>query len=141
MASCTFFGHRDTPKKIEPILQSTLIDLIENKNVDSFYVGNQGDFDIMVRSNLKSLRIIYPYISCYVVVAYKPNKKLFNDYLEYIYPDELKNIFPKYAIIERNNWMINKSDYVVTYVENSVGGAARFKSVSEKKGLTVINLA
>lgn len=122
-------------------MQSTLIDLIENKNVDSFYVGNQGDFDIMVRSNLKSLRIIYPYISCYVVVAYKPNKKLSNDYLEYIYPDELKNIFPKYAIIERNNWMINKSDYVVTYVENSVGGAARFKSVSEKKGLTVINLA
>ncbi len=141
MASCTFFGHRDTPKKIEPILQSTLIDLIENKNVDSFYVGNQGDFDIMVRCNLKSLRIIYPYISCYVVVAYKPNKKLSNDYLEYIYPDELKNIFPKYAIIERNNWMINKSDYVVTYVENSVGGAARFKRVSEKKGLTVINLA
>lgn len=141
MASCTFFGHRDTPKKIEPILQSTLIDLIENKNVDCFYVGNQGDFDIIVRHNLKSLKILYPHISCFVVFAYKSDKRLFDNYLEYIYPDELKNIFPKYAIIERNNWMINKSDYVVTYVKNSFGGAARFKSVSEKKGLMVINLA
>lgn len=141
MASCTFFGHRDTPKKIEPILQSTLKDLIENKNVDCFYVGNQGNFDIMVRHNLKSLKILYPHISCSVVFAYKSDRRLFDDYLESIYPNELKNIFPKYAIIERNNWMISKSDYAVTYVKNSVGGAARFKRVSEQNGLTVINLA
>ena len=51
MAVCTFFGHRDTPKKIEPILKSTLIDLIENKKVDLFYIGNQGNFDYMVRRN------------------------------------------------------------------------------------------
>lgn len=141
MASCTFFGHRDTPKKIEPILQSTLKDLIENKNVDCFYVGNQGNFDIMVRHNLKSLKILYPHISCFVVFAYKSDRRLFDDYLESIYPNELKNIFPKYAIIERNNWMISNSDYAVTYVKNSVGGAARFKRVSEQNGLTVINLA
>ena len=36
---CTFFGHKDTPKEIEPTLRSTLIDLIENKNVNVFYVG------------------------------------------------------------------------------------------------------
>ena len=28
---CTFFGHRDTPKSIEPILYNVLTDLIENK--------------------------------------------------------------------------------------------------------------
>ena len=31
----TFFGHKDTPKNIEPTLRTTLIDLIENKNVNS----------------------------------------------------------------------------------------------------------
>ena len=36
---CTFFGHKDTPKEIEPTLRSTLIDLIENKNVNVFYVA------------------------------------------------------------------------------------------------------
>ena len=37
---CTFFGHKDTPKEIEPTLRSALIELIENKNVTVFYVGN-----------------------------------------------------------------------------------------------------
>lgn len=39
MLICTFFGHSDTPKEIEPTLMSTLIDLIENKNVLKFYIG------------------------------------------------------------------------------------------------------
>ena len=49
MATCTFFGHRDCPETIKPKLRSTIIDLIENHNVDMFYVGNQGRFDAIVR--------------------------------------------------------------------------------------------
>lgn len=52
---CTFFGHKDTPKETEPTLRSTLIDLIENKNVNVFYVGNNGNFDTMVRRQLEYL--------------------------------------------------------------------------------------
>ena len=32
----TFFGHKDTPKEIEPTLRTILIYLIENKNVRTF---------------------------------------------------------------------------------------------------------
>ena len=42
---CTFFGHKDTPKEIEPVLQASIIDLIENHGADEFYVGNNGSFD------------------------------------------------------------------------------------------------
>lgn len=52
MLTCTFFGHKDTPKEIEPILRSALVDLIENKNVLKFYVGNNGSFDHMVKRGL-----------------------------------------------------------------------------------------
>ena len=45
---CTFFGHRDTPRIAELILKEKIIYLIENKNVDKFYVGNNGNFDFMV---------------------------------------------------------------------------------------------
>ena len=55
MATVTFFGHKDTPKEIEPTLRSTLMDLIENKNVNVFYVGNNGNFDTMVRRQLENL--------------------------------------------------------------------------------------
>lgn len=47
---------------------------------------------------------------------------------------------PNYAISRRNMWMIDNADYVVTYVKYIVGGAARFKELSEKKGKIVINL-
>ena len=71
---CTFFGHKDTPKEIEPTLRSTLIDLIENKNVTVFYVGNNGNFDTMVRHQLEDLSHIYP-ITYSVVLAYLPTEK------------------------------------------------------------------
>ena len=44
---CTFFGHKDTPQNILPVLRTVIIDLIQNKNVDLFYVGNNGNFDFM----------------------------------------------------------------------------------------------
>lgn len=74
MLTCTFFGHRDAPKEIEPTLMSTLIDLIENKNVMKFYVGNHGSFDCMVKRCLIELKEIYS-IDCAVVLTYLPVKK------------------------------------------------------------------
>lgn len=71
---CTFFGHKDTPKETEPTLRSTLIDLIENKNVTVFYVGNNGNFDTMVRRQLEDLSYTYP-ITYSVVLAYLPTEK------------------------------------------------------------------
>lgn len=74
MLTCTFFGHRDTPQNIELILRSTLVDLIENKDVLKFYVGNQGGFDYMVKRCLAELKERYP-IDYAVVLAYFPGKK------------------------------------------------------------------
>ena len=140
---CTFFGHRDVSNIIKQPLKKILIDLIENKNVDLFYVGNQGDFDKMVKQTLEELCLIYRSISYHEVLAYIPGKrKEFDnkDYSKTIYPSILENKPTKYAIIERNKWMIEKSQYVVTYVRYS-GGAGKFKEIAEKKGRTVINIA
>ena len=73
--TCTFFGHANTPDEIEPSLRSALIHLIENKNVNMFYVGNHGNFDCMVRRTLKQLKLEYPHIDYAVVLAYMPPKK------------------------------------------------------------------
>lgn len=144
MISCTFFGHKNTPEQTEEILRKILIDLIENKNVDMFYVGNNGGFDDMVRKNLKLLKIDYPHIKYAVVLAYMPNDKAeirYGDLNDTIYPEELDNTPTRYSIAKRNRWMINMSDYVVTYVKYSFGGAAQFKELAEKKGKTILNLS
>ena len=138
---CTFFGHKDTPKEIEPTLRSTLIDLIENKNVTVFYVGNNGNFDTMVRRQLEDLSQTYP-ITYSVVLAYLPTKKgEFDDYINTILPEGIETVPKRFAISWRNKWMIKQSDIVVTYVTHNFGGAAQFKALAERQGKMVIEMS
>ena len=136
--TCTFFGHKDTPKEKEPILKSTLIDMIKNKNVNTFYVGNNGNFDSMVCAVLTELSSVYP-IKYYIVLSYVPKQKTENSERT-ILPEGIETVPLRFAISYRNKWMIEQSDYVVTCVNRSWGGAAQFKEHAEKKGKTVINI-
>ena len=138
--TATFFGHKDTPKKIEPTLRSTLIDLIENKNVNVFYVGNNGNFDTMVHRQLEDLSQTYP-ITYSVVLAYLPTEKnKYDDLTHTIYPEGLETVPKRFAISWRNKWMIQQSDFVVTYVTHTYGGAAQFKEMAVRQGKAVIKL-
>ena len=140
---CTFFGHRNVTEEIEPTLRSTLIDLIENHDVNMFYVGNQGGFDSMVRRILKELSTVYP-INYSVVLAYMPERMNCFDTTEYsdtILFEGFETVPRRFAIDHRNRWMINQSDYVVTYVTHDIGsGAAKFKDMAERCGKNVINI-
>lgn len=138
---CTFFGHKDTPKEIEPTLRSTLIDLIKNKDVTVFYVGNNGKFDTMVRHKLEDLSHIYP-ITYSVVLAYLPTEKnKYDDLSNTIYPEGLETVPKRFAISWRNKWMIQQSDIVVTYVTHNFGGATQFKEIAIKHNKKLIELA
>ena len=137
----TFFGHKDTPKEIEPTLRTTLIDLIENHGATEFYVGNNGNFDTMVRRQLEDLSNTYS-ITYNVVLAYLPAKKSeYDDYTNTILPEGIETKPKRFAISYRNKWMIQQSDIVVTYVTHSFGGAAQFKNTAERKGKTIIELS
>jgi len=140
----TFFGHKDIPQEIQPSLEATLIDLIANRAADIFYVGNQGKFDSMVKSTLQKLKKSYSNISYTVVLAYMPTKQenfYQTDFSNTIYPDGIEKSPLKFAICWRNKWMVNHSDYVITYVTRSFGGAAKFSDYAIRQGKTVINLA
>ena len=144
MTTCTFFGHRDTPETVEPLLRTTLLDLINNIHVTLFYVGNNGNFDRMVKNTLKLLKLAYPQIQYAVILAYKPRENNPWDLANRsptIFPDALENTPPKAAIPRRNQWMLDRSDYVITYITRTWGNAAQFKKLAEKKGKVVLNLA
>ena len=138
---CTFLGHKDTPKEIEPTLRSTLIELIENKNVNVFYVGNNGSFDTMVRRQLEDLSQTYP-ITYSVVLAYLPTEKnKYDNLTNTIYPEGLETVPKRFAISRRNKWMIQQADVVVTYVTHNFGGAAQFKALAERQSKYVVELS
>ena len=135
---CCFFGHRDTPREIKSALKQVLIDLIENKNVNMFYVGNYGNFDFLAQEALKEFKKIYP-IKYYIVLAYIPKKDEYADYSNTLYFDELNTKPYRTRIIETNRLMLEKSDYVITYA-NTIGNARDFKELAEKQNKTVINI-
>lgn len=98
--TCSFFGHRTVPKEVEPILRSALIDLIEKHDVYSFYIGNHGGFDGMVRRILKDLSQTYP-ITYHVVLAYIPGAKEMctpYDESETLLPDGIESVPRRFAI-------------------------------------------
>ena len=137
----TFFGHKDTPKNIEPTLKATLVDLIENHGADVFYVGNNGNFDTMARRQLEALSQTYP-ITYSVVLAYIPTKKSeYDSFTNTLLPEGIETVPKRFAISYRNKWMIQQADVVVTYVTHSFGGAAQFKAMAERQGKTVIELS
>lgn len=107
-----------------------------------FYVGNQGNFDRMVICCLKELKEQYN-INYAVVLAYLPhNKQSGNDnFTNTILPDGIETVPIRFAISYRNKWMIEQSDYVIAYVKFSLGGAAQFMNIAEKKKKVVINIA
>ena len=141
MANCTFFGHRDCPETIKPRLRQVLVDLIANHDVDTFYVGHQGNFDAIARAVLRELKVTIPQIDYAVVLAYMPGKKTKNeDLFDTMLPEGIESVHPHYAISWRNNWMLKKSDYVVTYVTHACGGAAQFAGKAKRQGKCVINV-
>ena len=45
-----------------------------------------------------------------------------------------------FAISWRNKWMLKQSDYVVTYITHSWGGAAQFAELAEKQKKIIVSL-
>ena len=135
---CTFFGHGDCYDVDVQKLQCAIEDLILN-GVDTFYVGNQGQFDSAVYTCLKQLRSRHPHIRVCVILAYLPTEKHEDDDLtDTMYP-EIEG-HPKFALDRRNRWMIDRADVCICYIDHTWGGAYKFVMLAQKRGLTVINI-
>lgn len=139
MSACTFFGHRDCPESIKPALYSTVENLIISNGVRTFYVGNHGNFDRLAASVLRDIKALHPDIEYYIVLAYLPQRAYSSTDIT-VYPEGIEIVPKRYAIDFRNRWMVEKSDYVITYVNRSFGGAAKAKSYAEKQGKQIIKI-
>lgn len=143
MPACTFFGHRDCPENIRPVLTQTIIDLHCHKGVDFFYVGNQGRFDEIVLSVLRELKSLNLNFDYAVVLAYLPEKH--HGFTgckpeETMLPEGIETSHPKFAISKRNDWMLHNSEYVVAYTPYNWGGAAKFTSKAQKQHKTILSI-
>lgn len=145
MNTCTFCGHETVPDGIRDTLFSAVRNMIESHSTDFFYVGNQGQFDRLALTVLSQLKKEYPHIRFYVALAYMPGAKPefpLADELETVYPDGLETVPRRFAISHRNRWMVDRSKYLIAYVNHDYGGAAQTLRYAKGKGtIEIINLA
>ncbi len=141
---CSFFGHRFVLEKeeVKEQLKSLAQRLIKEEGVDIFYLGEQGDFEIIAAEVLNELKPTYPFIQRIEVICFadqlnrKP--KIQSDGFEYL--DELDRCKRKARIIKRNQWVIDNSDILIFYVNSPYGGAYQSYLYAKKKKKDIVNL-
>ena len=137
-----FFGHKDTPSAVKPLLEQTVQRLIEENEDITFLVGTRGTFDLMAQSVLEQASHKYPHIACYRVLSYIPvERNSEQNALPTLVPEGIESIPKRFAISFSNNYMVNECDVVICYITHDWGGASKFVSKAEKKGKVIINLA
>ena len=141
-----FIGHKEIEhsRQIEEQLRKVIKKLIDEKEFVEFYVGRNGEFDIMVASIIKSIqRDVGTYnnslilVLPYPVADYESYEEYYN---EVLIPYELNNVHFKAAIGKRNEWIINNSDLLIMHVIREAGNSAKCKRKAEKIGMKIINI-
>ena len=122
----SMIGHRVVEDySVEERLHELFRELLRTKEYVEFYLGRNGDFDILAASVIKRLHKNYrDDNSAMILVLPYPVKdyEYYKDYYdEIIIPDELHGVHPKAAITERNRWMVANTDVLIAYIRNEIG--------------------
>lgn len=93
------------------------------------------------KKEIQNCEIIFvtPYItpSQQNKIKYLIDTKLYDDT---IYPP-LEDVLPRFAITKRNEWMIDKADVIVAFVNHEYGGAYKTLKYAQRKKKRIINLS
>ena len=138
----TFLGHSTITNSSE-LLEKMVKTILENTRKDekiSFYCGGYGDFDNLSAKACRLIKKQRPNSEVVLVTPYLKNLTKNDIYDATIYPP-IENVLPRYAIIKRNEWMVERADLIIAYVKYTYGGAYKTLNYAERKKKPIINLA
>lgn len=144
---CSFFGHREIFCDLNSELREAIEIAINEYDITTFYVGEQGSFDRIAKGVVTAMKQKYPQIRLILILPYFTNrlnqyKDIYTlEYDEIIIPSILDGIHPKGAITKRNRWMVDESQLIISYVSRSYGGAYNTVKYAIRKNKSIINIA
>ena len=133
---CCFIGHRriDLIKELEEKTKNVIEDLIINKEVETFLFGSKSEFDSLCHKIVSDLKDKYPYIKRVVYTCKSEGctleserqkweqiySNLYKEKVNLLCVDEefehkTKYTSGKASYVERNQAMIDNSDYCIFY--------------------------
>ncbi|MBQ8941235.1 MAG: hypothetical protein IJ062_05305 [Firmicutes bacterium] len=147
----SFFGHRDVyySKLLESRLEDIIFKLIKEHEFVAFLTGYDGEFDRIATSAVKRAKRNYAQHRCditwimpYEKADYTKNQKYYDEFFDYIEVcAESAAKHPKAAIQARNRHIVDRSDYVVFWIEKEYGGAYQTMKYAKENEKAMINLA
>ena len=142
--TCAFLGNADIIGDVRELadkIRSAVVDLITNKQVDTFLVGIKGEFETLSHKILEQIRCDYPDIKIMLVVAYERDlHKCAYHFDDFYYPPLAELGYRGWSIAKRNEWIIDETDYVIAY-NRYQGRAYKYCQKAIRKGKIVIELA
>lgn len=134
----TFCGHSDVVEAVA--VQAWLDETIDQlccQGARRFLMGGYGRFDSMAAAAVWRAKSSFPTISSVLVLPYI-NRKVDMTFYDYSLYPSLESVPKRYAILKRNERMIDEADIVITYVLHDWGGAAKTLEYAMRKRKTII---
>ena len=124
--TCCFFGHRkiDETAELKNNLYEIIENLIMNESIDTFLFGSKSEFDDLCHKIVTELKEKYPHIKrIYVRSAFQHipdwyENSLLEHYEGTYFPEHMEKA-GKASYVERNQEMINKSDFCIVYYDKN----------------------
>ncbi len=143
----TFCGHSNClfSDEEKEKLKQLLIKEIRKNPTCKFYLGGYGDFDSLCLRTLRELKTYFPNIELLFITPYLDKNYSKLELAKYYYDDiifpPIENVPRKFAILKRNEWMVESADLVIAYVKYSWGGAAKTLKYAKRKKVPIIYIA
>ena len=146
----SFFGHRKiddfyhTERQINQIIEN----LLSIHSHVEFLVGRNGDFDQIVSSAIHRYKrlirddnSVLIWVMPYITANYKVNEDSFRTYYDEIEVcNDSSSVHFKKAFQIRNRKMVDRSDFIVFYVNRSSGGAFQTMQYAAQNDKKYINI-
>ncbi len=143
-----FIGHRDV--EITPALLTEIANTLDEQITENAecYFGGYGSFDFACAKTVRQIKkervaIRSIFVTPYLTESYQERLKTVKNsplYDEISYPP-LERVPPRYAIIRRNEYMVDICDLLIAYIRHDFGGAYKTLSYAKRKNKKIINLA
>ena len=143
----TFCGHSQyTETDRDKQLVLDLLNQFIGDKPAKLYLGGYGAFDAFAKRCGKEYQQTHPktkliFVTPYITVGYQNNhlNQLKEQYDEILYPG-LEKTPAKFAILKRNQWMIDQADCVIAYIAYSTGGAYKTYQYAQRKRKLIFNI-
>lgn len=141
---CTFFGNNDFDKqhRYNHALRMEILSLIYTEDVYTFYIGTNGNFEKFALAVLLDIKHNYYRDIKLVLVAVSPRELSQNAWAvdEAILPEEVKNAAKNSKLTKRNEFMLQNSDFVISYVDEDEGNAYNCIELAKSLNKEIIDM-